>query len=137
MGQEKLRFMPVSDVRQTVDLRILETTDLHVHLHPYDYYADCPNPDFGLSRLAELVDRARAEAGTTLLFDNGDFLQGTPVGDFFAYDMGLREGDLHPVLAAMNAMRYDAITIGNHEFNYGLEFLERSLAAGGISGRLC
>ena len=83
MGQEKLRFMPVSDVRQTVDLRILETTDLHVHLHPYDYYADCPNPDFGLSRLAELVDRARAEAGTTLLFDNGDFLQGTPVGDFF------------------------------------------------------
>ena len=128
MGQEKLHFMPVADVRQTVDLRILETTDLHVHLHPYDYYADCPNPDFGLSRLAELVDRARAEVGSTLLFDNGDFLQGTPVGDFFAYDMGLRDGDLHPVMAAMNAMRYDAITIGNHEFNYGLEFLEKSLA---------
>jgi 2',3'-cyclic-nucleotide 2'-phosphodiesterase/3'-nucleotidase len=128
MGQEKLHFMPVADVRQTVDLRILETTDLHVHLHPYDYYADCPNPDFGLSRLAELVDRARAESGNTLLFDNGDFLQGTPVGDFFAYDMGLREGDLHPVMAAMNAMRYDAITIGNHEFNYGLAFLEKSLA---------
>lgn len=128
MGQEKLRFMPVADVRQTVDLRILETSDLHVHLHPYDYYADCPNPDFGLSRLAELVDRARAETGNTLLFDNGDFLQGTPVGDFFAYDMGLREGDLHPVMAAMNAMRYDAITIGNHEFNYGLAFLEKSLA---------
>jgi 2',3'-cyclic-nucleotide 2'-phosphodiesterase / 3'-nucleotidase len=128
MGQEKLHFMPVADVRQTVDLRILETTDLHVHLHPYDYYADCPNPDFGLSRLAELVDRARVESGNTLLFDNGDFLQGTPVGDYFAYDMGLREGDLHPVMEAMNAMRYDAITIGNHEFNYGLEFLEKSLA---------
>lgn len=128
MGQEKLHFMPVADVRQTVDLRILETTDLHVHLHPYDYYADCPNPDFGLSRLAELVDRARAEVGNTILFDNGDFLQGTPVGDYFAYDMGLRDGDLHPVMAAMNAMRYDAITIGNHEFNYGLEFLEKSLA---------
>lgn len=128
MGQEKLQFMPVADVGQTVDLRILETTDLHVHLHPYDYYADCPNPDFGLSRLAELVDRARVESGNTLLFDNGDFLQGTPVGDYFAYDMGLREGDLHPVMEAMNAMRYDAITIGNHEFNYGLEFLEKSLA---------
>ena len=74
------------------------------------------------------MDRARAEVGSTLLFDNGDFLQGTPVGDFFAYDMGLRDGDLHPVMAAMNAMRYDAITIGNHEFNYGLEFLEKSLA---------
>jgi 2',3'-cyclic-nucleotide 2'-phosphodiesterase/3'-nucleotidase len=133
MGQEKLQFMPVADVRQTVDLRILETTDLHVHLHPYDYYADCPNPDFGLSRLAELVDRARAESGNTLLFDNGDFLQGTPVGDYFAYDMGLREGDLHPVMEAMNAMRYDAITIGNHEFNYGLEFLEKSLARADFS----
>ena len=128
MGQEKLHFMPDADIGQTVDLRILETTDLHVHLHPYDYYADCPNPDFGLSRLAELVDCARAETGNTLLFDNGDFLQGTPVGDFFAYDMGLRAGDLHPVMEAMNAMRYDAITIGNHEFNYGLDFLEKSLA---------
>lgn len=128
MGQEKLHFMPVADVTQTVDLRILETTDLHVHLHPYDYYADCPNPDFGLARLAELVDRARAEVRNTLLFDNGDFLQGTPVGDFCAYDMGLREGDLHPVMAAMNAMHYDALTIGNHEFNYGLAFLEKSIA---------
>lgn len=79
-------------------------------------------------RLSELVDQARAEVPNCLLFDNGDFLQGTPVGDFFAYDRGLKEGDLHPVMAAMNAMRYDAITLGNHEFNYGLDFLMKSLA---------
>jgi 2',3'-cyclic-nucleotide 2'-phosphodiesterase / 3'-nucleotidase len=128
MGQERMSFAPDLMVKSVVDLRILETTDLHVHLHPYDYYADCPNPDLGLVRLSELVDQARMEAPNTFLFDNGDFLQGTPVGDFFAYDRGLREGDLHPVMAAMNAMRYDAITLGNHEFNYGLDFLMKSLA---------
>ncbi|MDD7970584.1 bifunctional 2',3'-cyclic-nucleotide 2'-phosphodiesterase/3'-nucleotidase [Roseinatronobacter alkalisoli] len=128
MGQERWQFAPITEVSSTVDLRIMETTDLHVHLHPYDYYADCPNPDLGLVRLSELVDQARMEVPNCLLFDNGDFLQGTPVGDFFAYDRGLKEGDLHPVMAAMNAMRYDAITLGNHEFNYGLDFLMKSLA---------
>jgi 2',3'-cyclic-nucleotide 2'-phosphodiesterase/3'-nucleotidase len=116
------------EISAAVDLRIMETTDLHVHLHPYDYYADCPNPDLGLARLSELVDLARQEAPNCLLFDNGDFLQGTPVGDFYAYDKGFRAGEIHPVIAAMNALRYDAITLGNHEFNYGLEFLMRSMA---------
>ncbi|MGY6547933.1 MAG: bifunctional 2',3'-cyclic-nucleotide 2'-phosphodiesterase/3'-nucleotidase [Roseinatronobacter sp.] len=128
MEQDATALEARSRAFTTADLRILETTDLHVHLHPYDYFADCPNPDLGLSRLAELVDIARREVPNTLLFDNGDFLQGTPVGDFFAYDRGLKDGDLHPVTEAMNALRYDAITLGNHEFNYGLDFLSLTLA---------
>ena len=128
MKQERFELSSSLDVRTAVDLRIMETTDLHVHLHPYDYYADCANPDLGLARLAELVDQARQQVPNCLLFDNGDFLQGTPVGDYIAYDMGLKDGDLHPVTAAMNAMRYDAITLGNHEFNYGLDFLMKSIA---------
>lgn len=127
MKQHKLDIQSGYEVSATVDLRILETTDLHVHLHPYDYYADRPNPDLGLSRLAELIDVARQEVRNTLLFDNGDFLQGTPVGDFFAYDRGMRNGEKHPVIAAMNALQYDAITLGNHEFNYGLEFLMHAI----------
>lgn len=129
MTQHRFEIGSSMEVAAAVDLRILETTDLHVHLHPYDYYADCPNPDLGLSRLAELIDQARGAVPNCLLFDNGDFLQGTPMGDFFAYDAKLRAGEVHPVIAAMNALRYDAITLGNHEFSYGLDFLMRSVSA--------
>ncbi|MCX7645366.1 MAG: bifunctional 2',3'-cyclic-nucleotide 2'-phosphodiesterase/3'-nucleotidase [Rhodobacteraceae bacterium] len=109
-------------------LRIMETTDLHVHVLPYDYYADRPVDTVGLSRTAALVRAIRAEATNALLVDNGDFLQGNPMGDYIAYERGMREGDLHPVIAAMNTVGFDAATLGNHEFNYGLDFLMKSLA---------
>jgi 2',3'-cyclic-nucleotide 2'-phosphodiesterase/3'-nucleotidase len=121
-------FSILAGAASTVQLRIIETTDLHLHLLPYDYYADRPEPGVGLTSAAALIDEARAEVPNALLFDNGDFLQGTPVGDFFAYERGLHEGDLHPVMAAMNALDFDAITLGNHEFNYGLDFLQKTLA---------
>ena len=111
-----------------VHLRLIETTDLHLHLLPFDYYADCAAPGLGLIAAADLIETARAEAANAMLFDNGDFLQGTPLGDFLAHERGMREGDEHPVIAAMNTLGYDAITLGNHEFNYGLDFLMKSLA---------
>ncbi|MCB1343935.1 MAG: bifunctional 2',3'-cyclic-nucleotide 2'-phosphodiesterase/3'-nucleotidase [Rhodobacter sp.] len=113
--------------QRAVHLRVIETTDLHQHLLPYDYYADRPLDGIGLAHAAHLIDAARAEAPNALLFDNGDFLQGTPMGDLVAYEKGLRDGDLHPVMAAMNALSFDAITLGNHEFNYGLDFLMKTL----------
>jgi len=111
-----------------VHLRIMETTDIHVNLYPYDYYADKPVDTVGLSRTASLIDAIRAEAANSMLLDNGDFLQGTPMGDWMAFDKGMKEGDLHPVMAAMNQLGYEASTLGNHEFNYGLDFLAKSLA---------
>ena len=66
-------------------LRILETTDIHVHVHPYDYYADKPRDTVGLSRAASIINEIRAEATNSLLVDNGDFLQGNPMGDYIAY----------------------------------------------------
>ncbi|MEM8849034.1 MAG: bifunctional 2',3'-cyclic-nucleotide 2'-phosphodiesterase/3'-nucleotidase [Pseudomonadota bacterium] len=109
-------------------LRIAETTDLHVHVWPYDYYGDRAVENVGLARTAALIEQVRAEAGNTLVLDNGDFLQGNPMGDYMAYERGLKAGDVHPVIAAMNAVGFDAATIGNHEFNYGLEFLDKALA---------
>jgi 2',3'-cyclic-nucleotide 2'-phosphodiesterase/3'-nucleotidase len=111
-----------------VHLRLMETTDLHVHVFPYDYYADKPRDTVGLARTASIVNDIRAEATNALLLDNGDFLQGNPMGDYIAYERGMREGDLHPVIAAMNTVGFDASTLGNHEFNYGLDFLMKSLA---------
>jgi len=109
-------------------LRLMETTDLHVHVYPYDYYADAPRDTVGLSRTASIIEQIRSEATNSMLIDNGDFLQGNPMGDYIAYERGMKDGDMHPVIAAMNTLGYAASTLGNHEFNYGLPFLEKSLA---------
>ena len=101
-------------------LRVMSTTDVHVHVHPYDYYRDREENTVGLAKISTLVEAARAGAANSLLLDNGDFIQGNPLGDFMAYERGLQAGDLHPMIAAMNALGYDAATLGNHEFNYGL-----------------
>ena len=108
-------------------LRIMETTDLHVHVFPYDYYADKSVDTVGLARTAAHIADIRAEASNALLIDNGDFLQGNPMGDYIAYERGMNDGDIHPVIAAMNTLGFDASTLGNHEFNYGLSFLMKSL----------
>ncbi|MFS2149731.1 bifunctional 2',3'-cyclic-nucleotide 2'-phosphodiesterase/3'-nucleotidase [Rhizobium sp. Rhizsp42] len=108
-------------------LRLMETTDIHVNVFPYDYYADKPNDTMGLARTATIIDTIRAEAANSLLIDNGDVLQGNPMGDYMAYQRGLRDGDVHPVIKAMNTLGYTVGTLGNHEFNYGLDFMFKVL----------
>jgi 2',3'-cyclic-nucleotide 2'-phosphodiesterase/3'-nucleotidase len=109
-------------------LRLIETTDLHVHVFPYDYYADKPNDTMGVARTASLIRAIRSEATNSLLLDNGDFLQGNPMGDYIAYERGMKDGDVHPVITAMNVLEMECSTLGNHEFNYGLDFMDKVLA---------
>ncbi len=111
-----------------IHLRLLATTDLHVHILPYDYYADRPTETIGLVALAGLIGQARAGARNTLLLDNGDVLQGSPMGDYIAEVRGVGPDRIHPAIAAMNVLGYDAATLGNHEFNYGLDYLKACLA---------
>jgi 2',3'-cyclic-nucleotide 2'-phosphodiesterase / 3'-nucleotidase len=111
-----------------VRLRLLGLTDLHANLYPYDYYRDRPDNSVGLARTASLIAEARKESPNCLLFDNGDILQGTPLGDFAATAIVNDPKAVHPVIAAMNTLDYAAATLGNHEFNYGLEALERAYA---------
>ncbi|KLR74447.1 2', 3'-cyclic nucleotide 2'-phosphodiesterase [Geobacillus sp. T6] len=109
--------------RDVVKLRILETTDVHMNLVNYDYFKDSPTNEFGLSKTARLIEQARAEQPNTLLFDNGDLIQGTPLGDYVAKVKPLQDGEVHPAVKLLHLLKYDAATVGNHEFNYGLDFL--------------
>lgn len=111
----------------SVDLRVLETTDLHTNIMDYNYYSGKEDPTIGLARTASLIHAARKEVTNTVLVDNGDLLQGSPMGDFMA-KIGIADGEVHPAYKAMNLLDYAVGNIGNHEFNYGLDFLEKSLA---------
>lgn len=111
----------------TVDLRILETTDLHSNMMDFDYYKDTPTEKFGLARTASLINAARGEVKNSVLVDNGDLIQGSPLGDYMA-TRGLKKGEIHPVYKAMNTLDYTVGNLGNHEFNYGLTYLHDALA---------
>jgi 2',3'-cyclic-nucleotide 2'-phosphodiesterase/3'-nucleotidase len=107
-------------------LRVLATTDLHMHLLAYDYFADRADNSLGLCGLVDLIDALRAEhPQATLLCDNGDFLEGTPLADHIVGASGTLQ--IHPMIAAQNALGYDAITLGNHDLDFGLPFLRQAL----------
>ncbi len=110
-----------------VRLRLMETTDLHMNLLSYDYYQDKATDQYGLSRAITLIKAARAEVANSLLFDNGDLLQGNPLGDMVVKVHPLKEGQVHPAFKVMNQLGYDAGNVGNHDFNYGLPFLQRAI----------
>ena len=108
----------------TAALRILATTDIHMQLIGYDYVADRPAKNHGLAGIATLIDQARAEARetqtATVLVDNGDMVQGTIIGDLLAAQPVTAA---HPLVSCINAMRYDAIGLGNHDLDFGLPYL--------------
>jgi 2',3'-cyclic-nucleotide 2'-phosphodiesterase/3'-nucleotidase len=109
-------------------LRILETTDVHMNLLNYDYYQDKVTDEYGLAKTVSLIKAARAEARNSLYFDNGDLLQGSPLGDYVARVKPLAAGQVHPAYKVLNLLGVDAANIGNHEFNYGLPFLRQAVA---------
>ncbi len=100
---------------------------MHVYLMNFDYYRDIEDDTVGLAKTATLIQQAREEAPNSILVDNGDLIQGNPMGDFIV-ERGLAEGDIHPVYKAMNLLDYEVGNIGNHEFNYGLDFLDTALS---------
>jgi 2',3'-cyclic-nucleotide 2'-phosphodiesterase / 3'-nucleotidase len=127
-GRELEMDPPLAGPKPRLRLRLLGVTDVHANLYPYDYYRDCPDDSVGLARVASLVAEARAEAPNSLLFDDGDILQGTPLGDLAAEAVIADPEAVHPVIAAMNRLDYAVAALGNHDFNYGLEALERAYA---------
>ena len=101
----------------------MQTTDLHMHLLPYDYDQMAPAADRSFAHLRALITQQRADGVPTLLCDTGDFLQGNAMADIAATAPGT-----HPMIATFNALHYDAVVLGNHDFDYGIGPLERALS---------
>jgi 2',3'-cyclic-nucleotide 2'-phosphodiesterase (5'-nucleotidase family) len=101
---------------------ILGTTDLHGNLFPIDYYTDKPD-NRGLAKIATLIQQVRKENKNVLLIDSGDTIQGTPL-EYYHNKKNNQPPD--PMMLAMNALDYDAMTVGNHEYNFGLQVLEKA-----------
>ncbi|MGS1010804.1 5'-nucleotidase C-terminal domain-containing protein [Achromobacter anxifer] len=109
----------------TLDVAILGTTDLHANVLGYDYYKLAEDKSYGVDRTATLIANARKQNANTLLFDNGDTIQGTALSDYQALVKPVQCSDMLAIYKQMKLLAYDAATLGNHEFNYGLPFLSQ------------
>ncbi|TCL08064.1 2',3'-cyclic-nucleotide 2'-phosphodiesterase/3'-nucleotidase [Shimia isoporae] len=107
-------------------VRVLATTDVHAKLLAYDYFRNRPTDGASLAKLATLIEAQRLGADATLVVDNGDFLQGGPIAEMANSS---RSGGIHPVIAAMNAIGYGAVGLGNHEFDLEEPSLRDALKA--------
>ena len=103
-------------------ITVLSTTDLHGHIYPVDYTTNRPSAD-GLAKVATLIRAARKDAPELILIDCGDVIQGTPL----AYHHNrIRNEPVDPMMLSMNALGFDSLTLGNHEYNFGLPVLEKA-----------
>ncbi|HDZ9461145.1 TPA: bifunctional metallophosphatase/5'-nucleotidase [Vibrio cholerae] len=102
------------------NVTILGTSDLHGHFMPWDYSADKLNLSGSLSQIATKVKTIRQEQPNVILVDAGDTIQGNFVETF-------KDEAIDPMMLGFNEMKYDVWVLGNHEFDFGLKVLNRSL----------
>ncbi|MFI6576165.1 bifunctional metallophosphatase/5'-nucleotidase [Nocardiopsis sp. NPDC050513] len=112
-------------------ITVMGTSDLHGYCLNWDYfrdaeYANAAGDHIGIAKASSLIERIRAERGrrNTLLFDSGDTIQGSSLATYYnTVEPFTETGEVHPMARAMNAVGYDAVALGNHEFNYGIDHL--------------
>ena len=113
-----LKQLPVHAEEKDINITLLATSDIHGRFMPWDYAIDGPNVSGSLTQLYTLIKQVRAENPNTILLDNGDLIQDNSAELF-------NDQPLSPMTQAINAMGYEAWTFGNHEFNFGLDVLEK------------
>lgn len=106
-------------------ISILVTSDVHGNILPISY-GNNQQLELGLAKVSTLVKRERFNNPNTILIDNGDIIQGTPLSYYYAK---YEPDKINPMIRTLNQMNYDAGIIGNHEFNYGMNVLENSIYA--------
>ncbi len=100
-------------------ISICVTSDIHGYIYPTNYREEVEK-NMGLAKIASLIDRIRSEK-VVILVDNGDFIQGSPFTYYFA---AYKEAKRSPLIKIGNSLHYDMAIFGNHEFNYGIEYLK-------------
>jgi 2',3'-cyclic-nucleotide 2'-phosphodiesterase (5'-nucleotidase family) len=125
VGAAACQSVSLFPAAQPLDLVVAATTDVHGRIRGWDYYGNAPDSIRGLARVATIIDSLRRVSPVLpIVVDAGDFLQGNPL----AYVAARVDTTMpNPIIAAMNVVQYDAVVIGNHEFNYGLPALERAM----------
>ncbi|MEJ2055520.1 MAG: metallophosphoesterase, partial [Calditrichaceae bacterium] len=108
--------------QETDTLYILQTTDVHGHIYPYDYFSDQP-ADYGLAKIYTKVVELRKKHDNVLLLDGGDMIQGTPMTYYFNK---IETSVPNPMILTMNYMQYDAMAVGNHDIEQGLFVYNRA-----------
>jgi 2',3'-cyclic-nucleotide 2'-phosphodiesterase/3'-nucleotidase len=113
---------------EQVVVTVLATTDLHGNLYPVDYATGRP-ANRGLAKIATLIRAAEAENPNHLLIDCGDTIQGTPLE--YVHQSAVRSGasdSPDPMMLAMNRLGYQAMAVGNHEYNFGRKNFDKARA---------
>ena len=103
-----------------VQITILGTTDLHGNILPIDYYTNKPD-NRGVAKVATMIKRIRKEQPNVVLIDSGDTIQGSPLESFHGRK---NNAPPDPMMLVMNSLNYDSMTVGNHEYNFGLKVRE-------------
>lgn len=114
--------LAVGIAAERVQITILSTTDLHGHILPVDYYTNLAAQD-GIAKVGTLIRQIRQEQPNVLLLDSGDTIQGSPLAYFHCRK---NNAPPDPTILAMNSLGYDAMTVGNHEFNFGRGILDKA-----------
>lgn len=115
------------EAQETVDIQLLASSDVHGKMCPYDYALDEESPGGSLAQIGTIIKELRND--NTIVIDTGDTIQGNSADLFL-------EDEVHPMILGMNTIGYDVWVAGNHEFNYGVDTLEKT-AAGFDNTFLC
>ena len=134
-----------TEEKTTIDFKVLATSDLHANVMNYDYYKGVETSDSGLVKAATVIKEEKqkanksekSEVDNVLLVDNGDTIQGSPLGSLYATKQPVKPGEQYPVYEALEYLGYDMTTIGNHEVNYGMNFIKQIVSANSSMGMVC
>jgi 2',3'-cyclic-nucleotide 2'-phosphodiesterase / 3'-nucleotidase len=107
---------------ERVHITVLGTTDLHGNINPIDYYTNKPD-NRGLAKIATLIRRVRNDQPNVILVDSGDTIQGSPLESFHGRK---NNQPPDPMMLVMNSLKYDAMAVGNHEYNFGPKVFEKA-----------